>query len=257
MKKISLLVLLLIGSIQAFACKCSKVSLADAFKQSEFVATAKILSVTPNKENEQYHDIEVELINVYKGEKITKLKIYSAQRSSCAFYTEENSTWLIFANKKDGILTFGYCSASLQIDRKFNLIEYPNLDVTYKSTIDLKLSVLDWLKRSEISLKDEFTLKVVRATDCYQLLKGFDGKTKDFAVVSFEINMDLSVGQIKLVKKFDNKKLSRAFLRCAKGDIKVSHQTLQTLPNKTTLYAIYYFYPSEANEKSFVTHYDL
>ncbi len=249
--------LLLTGSLQALACKCARVGLADAFKQSEFVATAKVMSITLNKESEQYHNIEVELINVYKGENITKLKIYSAQRSSCAFYTEENSIWLIFANKKDGILTFGYCSASVQIDRQFNLIEYPKLDVKYKSSIDLKLSVLDWLKRSEISLKDEFTLEVVRATDCYQLLKGFDGKKKDFAVVSFEINRDLSVGQIKLVKKFDNKKLSRAFLRCAKGDIKVSHQTLQTLPNKTTLYAIYYFYPREANDKSFVTQYDL
>ncbi len=249
--------LLLIVTLNSFACKCSNVGLADAFKQREFVAMAKIISITPNKESEQYHDIEVELIDVYKGEKITKLKIYSALHSSCAFYTEVNSTWLIFANKKEGILTFDYCSASLQIDKKFNLIEYPNLDVKYNSTINLKLAVLDWLKRSEISLKDEFTLKVVRATDCYQLLKGFDGKKKDFAVASFEINMDLSVGQIKLVKKFDNKKLSRAFLRCAKGDIKVSHQTLDTLPSKTKLYAIYYFYPKEANEKSFVTHHDL
>lgn len=249
--------LLLIGTLNSFACKCSNVGLADAFKQSEFVAMAKIISITPNKESEQYHDIEVELIDVYKGEKITKLKIYSALHSSCAFYTEKNSTWLIFANKKDGILTFNYCSASLQVDRKFNLIEYPKLDVKYKSTIDLKLSVLDWLKQNEIFLKEEYKLDVVRDTDCFQLLKGFEGKKKDFAVVSFEINMDFSVSQIKLVKKFDNKELSRAFLRCAKGDISVSHKTLQTLPKKTLLYSIYYFYPSEANDKSFVSHHDL
>tara|TARA_R110002124_G_scaffold2112_2_gene13977 strand:- start:10637 stop:10837 length:201 start_codon:yes stop_codon:yes gene_type:complete len=54
-----------------------------------FIAKDKILKVTVNKENEGLHDIEIEIIHLFKGENISKLKIYSALNSSYQFFTPE------------------------------------------------------------------------------------------------------------------------------------------------------------------------
>jgi hypothetical protein len=257
MKKLLILVLFLIASIHAFACSCSHINLADNFKRSEFVATAKIINIQPDEKNKDYHNIDIEIIELYKGEKLKSLKIYSVLNSSCAFYTEKNSIWLIFASTFNNLLSFGFCSGSTQIDRKFDPIEYPTLNARYKTSIDLKINVLKWLKQHQISLKNEFEVDIIRATDCYGALKGFEGKKKDFGVVAFQINENLLVDEIKLIKSFHNKKLSKEFLKCSKGDIKISSKNFKSLPKKTTLYAIYYFYPSEEGNDSFITIYDL
>lgn len=257
MKKLVVLFLFVIVSIEVFACKCSTPGLTDNFKNSEFVATAKIINIQPDTTNQDYHNIEIEIIDLYKGVAIKKLKIHSILNSSCSFYTEKNSTWLIFASTFNKILSFGFCSGSIQLDRKFDLAEYPNLDVNYKKTNDLKLEVLKWLNQNNITLQNEFDVSVIRDVNCYNTLKGFKGKDKDFAVLEFEINEELKIGNVKLDKKFKNAKLSKEILKCSKGDIKISHKTLKTLPRKTKLYAIYYFYPADPTNKSFVSNYDL
>lgn len=257
MKKIVLLSLFIIASIHVFACSCSPTSLTDNFKSSEFIATAKIINIQPDTTNQDYHNIEIEIIDLYKGIALKKLKILSTLNSSCSFYTEKNSTWLIFASTFNKILSFGFCSGSIQLDRKFDLAEYPNLDENYKQSNDLKLDVLKWLKQKNISLQNEFGVSLTRDINCYDNLKYYKGKNKDFAVLAFEINEDLTIGSVKLDRKFKNAKLSKEILRCSKGDIKISHKTLKTIPRKTKLYEIYYFYPEEDGNGSFISTYDL
>lgn len=69
----------------------------DRVANAEFIATAKILRITPDEENPNLHNIEIEIVDLFKGKNTPNLKIYSALNSSCAFYTPENTSWLIFA----------------------------------------------------------------------------------------------------------------------------------------------------------------
>ena len=177
-----LLSLLMLVSVETFGCYCGFTPFLETYQRSDFIATAKISKVIQDNKNENYHDIEIEGINVYKGTPLNRLKIESSLNSSCAFLPSENTTWLIFASKdQNGFLSFGSCSGSIQIDRQFDLVEYPNLDIKYKKSVDLKLEALNFLKRSNISTVNKFNLITNDYSICSDDLKGFKEKNR-FAV---------------------------------------------------------------------------
>lgn len=115
------------------------------FQQSQFVAKAKILKVTPDSANNDYHDADIELITLYKGERRAKIKILSVRNSSCFFLPSVNSTWIIFVSVSGGTLSFGSCSGSLELDRVFDTAQYPNAGENYSKKIALKQQVLEYL----------------------------------------------------------------------------------------------------------------
>lgn len=255
--RLLIITLLLIFSIQAHSCSCATIPLRDNLLSAQFVATAKILDITEDASDKNYHNIEIGIIDLYKGKAVKILKIYSALMSSCAFYAEKNSTWLIFASTFNGVLSFGYCSGSVQVDRKFNEIEYPGLTSKYKSTIDLKLSVLSWLKKKKIDLLNKHQIQVNRSTKRIEELKGYHGKTKDFAIIEYALEKDLKLKKAKLVKKFKNNILNKDLIKSSADEFKAYHKTLKEIPEPTKLYVIYYFYPQEGTDRSFLSRWDL
>jgi hypothetical protein len=216
MKKFSSLLLLaiLMISAEAYACVCARAPLTDYFQRAQFVAKAKILKVTQDPSNAEYHDAEIELITVYKGERLTKIKILSQIKTSCYFLPPENTTWLIFASIQDGMLSFGQCSGSLQTDRTF----IPPYDTrgpkNYRKSIELKEEILEYLRDHNIN-PNPHDLTV--SNSALQSIRGYKNKT-NFAVFQIEVNADLSIAGIKVIKKFQNGALNRAILKKMKAN---------------------------------------
>ncbi|RZK57333.1 MAG: hypothetical protein EOO87_03175 [Pedobacter sp.] len=256
MKKTLLIFLLTVSFHTIYACICAGTSLDQKFRTNDFIALAKIIEVTPDEKDKEYHNIEIKIINLYKGEQVKKLKIHSFLNSSCAFFTEKNSTWLIFAHKYDGDLVFGRCSGAVQEDKKFDLEKYPTLNVKHTNSLNLKLNVLGWIKRNKITFDNKYGVNVWLPKENLETLRNFNGNESDFAVVEYEITKGLKLGKKRLLKGFNNNKLSAKFLKQLKSSVKISHKTLKNLPEKTKLYGIYYFYP-EGPYESMVTTYDL
>ena len=254
----ALLLLLVLVAEKSQACTCGPMPLVERVAHADFVAVAKILKVSPDPQSERFHDIDIEITSLFKGEKISSLKIRSALKTSCAFYTPENTTWLIFAYRdKEGVLSFGFCSGGIQLDRKYNSTEFPKADDNYRRAYELKLEVLKYMKRKNISPANEFQLNTVIPEDC---LKKFDGYEVDgrFAIYKVEINPDLSIAGIKALKQFGDPKLRAGLWNCISNKLKVySRDKSKQLPRKTEVIIILYHYPAGGGHESVIGTFDV
>lgn len=251
-----LFVFLMLNSIKAVGCSCGFTRLAEKYQRSEFIAIAKILKIEQNINDQDYHDVDIELKDLYKGKAIKKLKVLSVLNSSCAFLPSESTTWLIFASTdRKGFLSFGFCSGSKQIDRQFDLIEYPNLDVKYRKSIDLKLEVLAFIKKNKIPVGNN-NLITNDYSICSDELKGFN-ENERFAVYQIDVNRDLSIENIQILKKFKNRKLSKTLTACIRNNLKIKTKNMSLLPEKTEITLIYFCYPGQGENTSVVSPGDL
>ncbi|PNQ75166.1 hypothetical protein C1T31_03250 [Hanstruepera neustonica] len=254
-----LTILFIICIQQVYACVCRTVPLIDRIESSDFIAKAKILKVTADDENNSFHNIEIEIIDIFKGENLSKLKIYSALNSSCGFFTPENTTWLIFAKKdENGILSFGYCSGAKQIDRKFNSDRYPNAQKGYSRSIEQKIELLEFIKQKNIDPKNEFKLQITATNGCLKEFRGIEVKNEPFALYELTINNDLSIKNIKPLKEFDNSKLKSDLLKCISKSIKVHRKNKQIeIERQTKIIFALYYYPSGEDYESFIGKFNL
>lgn len=255
-KKLLLCFLMLIAK-EAFSCSCANPPLIEKYQSSDFVATIKILKVIQDENNKDYHDIEFELINLYKGASINKLKIESVLNSSCSFLPSENTTWLIFASKSHkAFLRSGACSGNEQIDQAFDLVKYPNAAINYKKSIDLKLEVLDFIKANKIEVDNKFKLIPIDKGLCLDGLKGFNEKER-FAVYELTVNPNLSIKKIRILKRFKNKDLSKKLTVCLRDNIKINTRNLDEIPEKAKIIMVYFYYSTDKEYPSFIGKWDL
>ena len=135
----------LLLTYQSFACSCVTMGVVERYGRADFVAKAKILDVKPDPKREDFHILKIQIQDLFKGNQVDTLYLNSYLKSSCAFLTPVNTTWLIFANKSDnGELGFGLCSGPQQIDRVFDPSKYPNAEKNYRNSLDLKFEVLEY-----------------------------------------------------------------------------------------------------------------
>ncbi|WP_298475383.1 hypothetical protein [uncultured Maribacter sp.] len=264
-KLLTLFILLLIDKL--FACVCMPKSIMDLTAKADFIATAKILSVNKDSENEDIHNIQIEILELFKGKKVNSLKLYSRLSSSCAFYTPENTTWLIFAyQEKDGKLAFGYCSGtktmSAKFDselysRKFSKAELDKLNTIYLNKVKLEIEVLKYLRDSEIRSINEFDLKTYFMNDCLKNIKGFAEKTERFSLFELTINEDLSIQKVVALKEFENEKLALNLMECVKSKIFISAGKTKAIPNKSKIIIGLYYYPAKGKKSSFISKHSL
>jgi len=246
---LGLFVALLFLMIKTSACTCMGTTVVGYFQRSSFVAKVKFLKIVQDASNPAYHNAEIEMITIYKGEQIKSIKIMSDLQSSCAFLPTENSIWLIFASVQHGEVTFGYCSGSLQIDKIFDPIKYPNGDQQFKSSFKLKLLTLDFLKKRHIL--DANPSKLVFFSPDISLISGYKNGNR-MAVFRADVNTDLSIGKIKALKEFKNRKLNQVYLGLLKKDLKIGKN--QTLTKSTQIIIFCYYYESDKIEPSFISY---
>lgn len=247
-----LLCLVMFISTETIACTCGRIPILSNYQLSEFIASAKILKVEKSND-EDYHDINIDLMKVYKGVNITKLKVRSLYGSSCSFLPSVNTTWLIFASKDDrGFLSFGFCSGSEQIHPDVKIITYPN---SGKKHLDLKLEVLSFLKKSKISAINQFNLKMNDFNISQDGLPGYTERNR-FALYEIAVNQDLSIGNIRTLKGFNNKDLSKELIGRLRDKLKIDTENVNAIPEKTKIVLAYFYHSAEGGRPSFVSNGD-
>ncbi len=121
MKKILLLILLSFCiHKQASCCECPRYSMAESYVRSDFVAIGHIIQV--NERDSLSYEIEIEIIELFKGDTINKLIVYSSPRNSnfnspCELYVNQGETWLLMANSNESNYGIGYCSLSCLLSK--------------------------------------------------------------------------------------------------------------------------------------------
>lgn len=257
MKKNLLIILFYFYSNYAFSCVCDGATLIENFQRSEFVAKVKILKITNIENDFDYQNAEIQVLSLYKGEKLQTIKINYAINSSCAFYVPENSIWLVFASTYNEKLSFGYCSGSKQIDKIFNLEKYPNAQKNHNESIQRRLSILEILKENKIKFPNENKLRIVYPKKCESDFKGYEVKNNKIALYEIKVNRDLKIKKIKALTEFDNVDLSKEILKCLSENTIISNKYIKKIPKITKIYIAYYYYEKGDKYKSFISEIDI
>jgi hypothetical protein len=246
-------VLVFLFPFSSYACSCVRQNVAYTFQQAEFVAKAKIVKISPDTSNLDYHEAVIEIISLYKGTHLTNIKILSSLNTSCGFMPKENTTWIIFAHRWQGVLSFGYCSGSIDLDRTFDPVRYPNANSNYRNTIKLKQGVVSFLAKHKIPDPNPAMLYASNAR--ISSLKGYQNKNS-FAVFQVEVNSDLSIARVKQLKKFKNNKLNKLVYNSMRTDLKFQSMRGQPLSKPARVILFCFFYDDGYNE-SFLSFLDL
>lgn len=256
--KVLLLFIAVLYCSNTFACDCAVIGLIDRFESADFVATAEIKKVTPDTLDTDYHNIEIKINEIFKGSKVSKLKISSVLNSSCAFYTPENSKWLIFAYKdSDNDLLFGACSGAIQLDRKVDNKKYPGLTKKIELSNQRKLNVLKYLKDSELDIKNEFRLSYTFLNNCLENGKGFELKEGSFGLYEIKFNKKLRIRKITSIKKIPDQELNNIIVNCFRESFELYFNNKSKIIRSSSIIIGIYFYAAENEHPSFVSIFDL
>ncbi|MPR33762.1 hypothetical protein [Salmonirosea aquatica] len=249
-------------SIQAFGCECIPAPLLYYYQKSDFVAAVKVVEITLDREHHSsegdYHYLNIEIVQLYKGKEVPFIRVNTASETSCAFEVPKGSTWLVFASMGDNdIPVFGSCSGSEPTEPYYDMVKYPKAANNYKNRIDLKLAVLSFLKNNELEDSNPYNLNIndIGLHDT-TLFREFDNQNR-FAVYELDINEDLSIGKITARQAFDNPKLAQLFTEYLRKNARVNNTRLKGIPTKSRLIVIYYYYPAEGKDPSFISDFDL
>jgi hypothetical protein len=243
-------------SSKLFACECVAVNFDVRYQTSDFIATAKILSVSDVEENSDYRKIEIEILELYKGNHVTYLKELSPRLKGCGIFTPKNTIWLIFATyDRNGTLNFALCSGSMQIDSIPDHSWDPNYKQFIKSKIQRTLEILTYLKSLKLSNINEHGLVIDVPLKCIYYLGGHEANKQRFAVYEISVSKNLSITKVKTLKTFDNKELSQNLLACIKNEAKVNTEKLKEIPFKSKVIVIYFYHPGEQSNPGFLTKY--
>jgi len=241
----------------SFACECIKDILVHNFQKSAFVAKVTILKVSKPTADGEYQDASIEVLELYKGKKITTIKIQSSLNTDCNLMVSENTNWLVFAQiNRSGVLQFDLCSGSMQLDRKMSSIDYPNAQANYIKEINQKIAVLKFFKSKHIAQPNEYNLYLKYNERLHDLFKGYEDESQKNAVYQLTVEKDLSISKIKALKEFDNQKLSKALLAYLREKAKVNTRNISAIKKRTQLILVYYFYPAEKEYQSFISEYN-
>ena len=257
--KIILFFLLILVSQQGLTCSCAADTPLANITRSEFVATVKILNVTPDTQNKHYNDVDIEILDLYKGNKISSLKNYGIEESTCGIYTPKDTTWLIYAYRHiDGYLRYDLCTDSKQLDKKINFYNYPNAEIDHKKPAESNLELLEYLKKENIHLNDEYGLRTHFSNECLKDFNGIEVQTHRFALYELTIDNLLNIKIIKSLKEFDNENLQENLLSCVNKSVKVykKHEQIQ-IPENTKIIVGLFYNPAVDGEESFIDQWGL
>lgn len=186
--------LFILYSGNLMACSCVTPSFMSLYYQSDFIAKAKILKVTPAGNNSEFNEITIQIIELYKGEMITSIKAVSYLKDGYGIVLTENSTWLLFANiNAQGTLRFDYCSGSEQIDKEFDLVHYPKLKQRFEKWLDRTIDLLHFLKKEKLAQTNEFSLGIKYALPDKENLEGYVVSKQTFAIYELTVLKDMNV----------------------------------------------------------------
>lgn len=239
-----IILFILFNAGYALACSCVSQELISRASRADFIATAKINTVKPDPNNSKYHILQVQILELYKGRYIEEIKLHSQLNSSCAMLIEEGSSWLIFADiNKNGDLSFGMCSGSIQLDRKFDEEKYPGLRENYVQRIKNKQLMLAEVKEVLIDTDIYYTWAVRNNSNNWRLeFKDWDLKEHSVGFYELIIDKDFNVVKVNSLKGFDDSEYNEKFLENLKRNISISGFSKdENIQSKTSLIIGFYY----------------
>ncbi|MFN0254631.1 hypothetical protein [Pedobacter ureilyticus] len=205
MKRLTLILLFVILKTSAFACDCD-FNTTILYQKASFVAKIRIVK---NHKNEvdtiPSYKVDIKPLVIYKGETTNSIyvpgyyKIPNKPFTSCDFYFNETSEYLIFGFKEGSNIYVDYCTI---LSQDFAADHYPKL-------IFLKTVIGNYTSNSPFTTNSRTSIP-------YNIFKEypneFYGKTY---FVKITINKEKEVDNIELLSKFDKDLQERII-----GDIK-------------------------------------
>ena len=226
--KIKYLILLLLVAHKSFSCSCAVNTINQRFMIADFVAKVKVKKSLKEWrfENESNaYNVEFEIEELYKGEKLSSVYVRSFSDASCGLVITENSEWIIFAyQNSNNLFSTDLCSGSKRIDLLFNESLYPNANKNYNLLIDKTLEVLRVFKKFNVSISDK-TLITIYQNNFNELYNKYDacdylGK---YALYKVILNSDLSVKKVEVINGF-SKKFDKGLKKIVKQKAKFMKQ---------------------------------
>ncbi|KVV16448.1 hypothetical protein AP058_00008 [Flavobacterium sp. TAB 87] len=232
------------------ACECMSTGLMNQLGQATFAAKVKILKINLSQ-NPDYLDADIEILDLYKGQRTTTIKIHNPSDSMCKISPAEGEIWLVLTPLWQGISSVMYCSGSVQIDKDFSPFKdkYPNAELNHMRSINKKLSVLKYLKQHSIDVSNKFNLDINTSCD----LTGYE-TIEEFAIYRITVRKDLSIRKITNLKGFDNATLSETITKCLQTSARVGiFKKEKVIPEEHEVILALYYYPSDEEHQSFIS----
>jgi hypothetical protein len=243
---------------KTFACSCITVSFADQYLRSDFIAVAKIVSIYAGEANTYYSDIEIDIITLYKGNPVTKLKMENPLKSGCGVNAPVNSVWLIYAGKTaDGGLAFNYCSAPIRLDQVEAAIYDDKYKIRHQEYVSRTFKLLNFLKEANLSLNAETTVWLNLNRKMFDSLKGYEEPAYNFSAFELLFNTGSELEEIKVLKEFNNKILAKQ-IKNGLTQATIKEYGKSPIEKKERRFLVLlFFYPPEKEYQSFVSYYFL
>ena len=141
-------------------------------------------------------------------------------------------------------------------NRKDYSVKYSKAAENYQRGVRLKLATLDFLKQNNFEAFNPHHLTLFSLGECDENIRGYKNQSR-FAVYEIDVNEDLSIDKITARQEFDNAELARRLSRCLRENARINTTRKKSMPAKTKMFVVYYYYPAEGNDPGFVSRFDL
>jgi hypothetical protein len=248
MKKTIVLLISLFAISNALACSCKSVDFMQRFQTAKFIAKVKIISVYKDKTDTDYLTAKIEVIELFKGSKISTIKV---RQNGCALFVSSNEVWLLFADDNIGkYLGVDECSGCSRIEKIGKNAD--ELDIYFDRFVKRRLAMLEYLKVNKIQNSNPHNLGFgYISNDNYKSIKGYSLK-QAFAIYEIEVSKNLSVKSITPIVSFDNTELSQKIMKRLKN-LRVGKRDVKSIKQPTKLLLAFYYSPAENGKKSVVS----
>ena len=211
--------LLLLASSALLACSCRSMPILERVDESDFVGIVKASDIEIDKADPDYHRIQVETVEVYKGEKVNKLTIHSSLSSSCSFMIDKDANWLVYAKRQQRGLVFSFCSGSKRvISKNYGLQDISEERLAYRSYIVRReVETLRFVRDMKVDTRGTASLDLPVDLDRFYRTKievAIDGSRS--VILKLRYNPDAMLCTIDVVKSSGNKQLDQLAMKTLK-----------------------------------------
>jgi hypothetical protein len=98
----------------ARACSCLQMPPRQVFEESDAVFEGRVLEIVPNDNG---ITARLEVVQSWKGVEIERVEVRTAGDSAaCGIAFEVGTSWLVYADDENGVLSTGLCSRTARIE---------------------------------------------------------------------------------------------------------------------------------------------
>lgn len=257
--------LLLFFQTSMFACSCMNFgNQFDSFSNSDLVADVTVEKVYPaeKKFEKQYYKVDLRYNKIFKGTATKTIYVNGSitvggkrygSWTSCSLYLETGQRFIIFESKdKQGRYIIHYCSQRIKYEPN-NLRK----NFSYKNTLE----ILDFISNQDVSSNVshyyvDFNFDSDTQTSSLDEVKGLKVKN-NFAVFEITLNKDGSFKIVKNLQNFNSNKDQQIDEIVRKSSIKLNPSNKDKITDGERFLLLLFYYPSEKNNKSFVSQFFL